>query len=93
MIYGYCKQRENDDGPEEMKEVCIAASAKTLRAIASFLIRAAEELEAKDVSVHWHRHVDEDIRDSLGCELVVACDSPMDDSPLPFCDDDPVGGE
>jgi len=45
--YGYIKKKINDDGLLELKEVAIQTAPKHLRAIAAFMIKAANEIEAK----------------------------------------------
>jgi hypothetical protein len=45
--YGYIKKHANADGLFELKEVTLQTTPKNLRAIAGFILRAADTLEAK----------------------------------------------
>jgi hypothetical protein len=72
MIYGYVDRIVNERvGHAQMREVSIAAAAASLRALAAFLRSAADELDAEPRSVLWHLHVPEDLRQALGCDVVV----------------------
>jgi hypothetical protein len=45
--YGYIKKHLNNDGLLELKEVTLQTTPKNLRAIAAFILKAAETLEAR----------------------------------------------
>jgi hypothetical protein len=87
MIYGYNRKTvEKKYGLREMREVTIEASPEVLRAVAAFLCSVAEELEAERVSVHWHRHIDDQTRKALGCDFIVTSANPDYDKQLPYYD-------
>jgi hypothetical protein len=86
MIYGYVDRVVNEQfSLSQMREVSFAADAASLRALAVFLRDAADELEAEPRSVLWHLHVPEELRKSLGCDVIVGApdDGNRPDAVLP----------
>jgi hypothetical protein len=58
MIYGYSEKVVNEEyGLLQMREVSFAMSPGQLRLVATFLLRAAEQLESGKTFLH--RHIDE----------------------------------
>ena len=58
MIYGYSEKIVNEEyGLLQMREVSFAMSPGQLRLVATFLLRAAEQIEAGQTFLH--RHIDE----------------------------------
>jgi len=58
MIYGYSEKIVNEEyGLLQMREVSFAMSPGQLRLVATFLLRAAKQLEAGQTFLH--RHIDE----------------------------------
>jgi len=72
VIYGYVNQIVNEQfGLAQMREVSIAATPASLRSLAEFLQAAADDLDAEPRSVLWHLHIPDDLRQSLGCDVIV----------------------
>jgi hypothetical protein len=79
MIYGYVNQIVNEEfGLAQMREISVSAPSASLRALAEFLRTAAEELDAKPRSVHWHMHLPNELRESLGCDVIVTATNDCD---------------
>ena len=72
MIYGYESRTVNEHGLKQMREVSISASPDDLRKIAAFLAETADELDAHRVSAQWHRHSPAELREAIGCDVIVA---------------------
>jgi hypothetical protein len=71
MIYGYDSRTLNNYGLKQMREISLAVAAHDLRELADFLKEAAQELEEAS-SYHWHRHAPDELRQRLGCDVIVA---------------------
>ena len=71
MIHGYDDATLNEHGLKQMREVSISASPASLRALAAFMTSAAEELESGPVHANWHRHIPNELRCEIGCDVVV----------------------
>jgi hypothetical protein len=89
MIYGYVDQIVNEQfGLAQMREVSIAAPPDSLRALAEFLQTAANDLDAEPRSVLWHLHLPDELRRSIGCDVIVLApeDGNRPDAVLPVLD-------
>jgi hypothetical protein len=71
MIYGYDVRTVNEYGLKQMREVSIHAAPKALRDLAAFLVESAAELEKGPKHSNWHRHHGSDLKQLLGCDVVV----------------------
>ena len=86
MIYGYRARTLNGYGLMEMREVSISAAPATLRDLARFLVEAADVLDSAEVSIHWHMHSPPELRELVGCDVIVvpgdetACAGPTHNS-------------
>ena len=76
MIYGYDSRTINEYGLKQMREISVSAHPEALRALAEFLVEAASELESKEVSSHWHKHLPSEMKKTLGCDVVVLAGKP-----------------
>ena len=83
MIYGYDTKVVNEYGLRQMREISISLSPKGLRALADFLLEAANELESAKSrleaanepesaeSRNWHRHSPSSVHQEVGCDIVI----------------------
>jgi len=71
-IYGYEKTEGDDSDLIEMSEVTICASPKSLRDIAFFINKMADEMELDDASFdHYHLQDNCSDWDSNGPDIIV----------------------
>lgn len=75
MIYGYDSRTVNEYGLKQLREISLAVSPDGLRELAAFLQDSAEEL-AGATSDHWHRHMPDELRRKLGCDVVILNSKP-----------------
>ncbi|MBI1901860.1 MAG: hypothetical protein HYS13_12210 [Planctomycetia bacterium] len=71
MIYGYDDRTVNEHGLKQMRVVSICAKPIALRELAAFLVEAAAELESGPKHSSWHRHHGPELKQLLGCDVVV----------------------
>ncbi len=76
MIYGYDSHTVNEYGLKQMREISLALSADDLRQLADFLQNSADELEGA-APEHWHRHIPDSLRRSVGCDVIVFTNQPQ----------------
>jgi hypothetical protein len=72
MIYGIASHvYDAESGMQVMQEISISANARWIRALAEFLLSAADELDTDDVPRHWHRHLPEQLLEEYKCDFIV----------------------
>jgi hypothetical protein len=70
MIYGYDSATLNEFGLKQMREISLDLWPDDLRKLADFLSSMADELEEAE-SPSWHRHAPDELRQTIGCDVVV----------------------
>lgn len=71
MVYGYDELQVNEWGLKQMREVTFSIPSSTLRKVAAFLMSAADEMDAAEPSIQWHRHVPTPLKLEVGCDVIV----------------------
>jgi hypothetical protein len=60
-VFGHVKTLNHPESLVELSEVTFQASPESLRTVASFLVKAAEDLERKGASF-GHRHIQDEAK-------------------------------